>query len=128
MGDDASDVVICTFSMLTSREKNGWRVSISFTRYNSSVSVTFVNTPDVILKRCVVRSNTLFFVFHCDDVPRQTISSGNIELASAMKTFLTMGLVHSKPEECDMARTIVLFNCPFERLVRLARDRDRVER
>jgi hypothetical protein len=46
--------------------------------------------------------------FHCDDVPRQTISSGAVELASAMKTFLTMGLVHSKPEECDMTRTIVI--------------------
>jgi len=59
---------------------------------------------------------------------RQTISSGAIEFASAMKTFLTMGFVHSKPEERDMARAIVLFNCQFERLVRLARDRDRVER
>jgi hypothetical protein len=50
-GEDTSEVVIWTFSMPTNREKTGCRVSISFTRYNSSVSVTLVNTPEVIFRR-----------------------------------------------------------------------------
>ena len=58
-----SDVVICTFSTPTNRERNGCRVSISFTRYNSSVSVTLLKTPDVILKRWVVSSKILHFVW-----------------------------------------------------------------
>jgi hypothetical protein len=41
-GEDASEAVIWTFSIPTNREKNGRRVSVSFTRYNSSVSVTLV--------------------------------------------------------------------------------------
>ena len=62
-GDDVSDVFICTFSTPTNREGNGCRVSISFTLYNSSVSVTLLKTPDVIFKRCVVSSKILHFVW-----------------------------------------------------------------
>jgi len=62
-GDEVSDVFICTFSTLANRERNGYRVSISFTRYNSSVSVTLLKTPDVVLKRWVVSSNILHFVW-----------------------------------------------------------------
>src|SRR6266436_4235766 len=111
-GDDVSDVLICTFSTPTNRERNGCRVSISFTRYNSSVSVTLLKTPDVTFKRWVVSSKKMGTMsqqkrphkrytpkfFHCDDVPRQRTSSDMPELVWVTEIPLAMRVGHSKPE------------------------------
>jgi hypothetical protein len=41
--------------------------------------------------------------FHCDDVPRQTISSATPELVSLTETSLATSRIHSKPEKRETA-------------------------